>query len=212
MTPEEMKQEYELLLEEYILDSRKEGVLYKEILKELGLKIDDYYNALEKLKQKGLYDGKQERMEARKVKNKKVKEHKNKLSEEENEYRKKIIEFLSVQYFDYNRENRFSTIIPKELSAIAYKYSYKDIYFTMQKYKLTFNHANNKVFRTDYQKVKYFMAIVRDKIDKVSEDIKAKEEIQKRKEAREKRKKLDMIETTQIEVKKRTDLSDLIDD
>lgn len=195
-------------LEDEVLALIKQGVPKLKIPIKLNISEDIYSRVIKELQKKGLYNVAEEKAKNIRKIQKKYHEADNniKLSKEENFYRKKCIDFLSIQLFDYNREKNFNSMIPKDLSAMARKYNYKIVYFTIQKMQNQLLKTNKMTFSTNFQKTKYIMAIIRSGLNDTKNHIKKLET----KYPINIENEIETIEN--IEVKERTDLSDLIDD
>lgn len=204
----DIKNEYLIELEDEVLELIKQGVPRRQIPKKLKISQPIYSKVINALQKKGLYNVTEERAENMKKVQKNYNESDNttKLSQEENFYRKKCIDFLSIQLFDYNREKNFNSMIPKDLAAMARKYNYKILYFTIQKMQNQLLKTNKMTFSTNFQKTKYIMAIIRSGLNDTKRNIKKLET----KYPVNIEDEIEIIDN--IEVKQRTDLSDLIDD
>ena len=195
-------------LEDEVLALIKQGVPKLKIPIKLNISETMYSKIIKELQKKGLYNVTEEKAKNMKKIQKKYNESDNKmkLSKEENFYRKKCIDFLSIQLFDYNREKNFNSMIPKDLAAMARKYNYKILYFTIQKMQNQLLKTNKMTFSTNFQKTKYIMAIIRSGLNDTKRNMKKLET----KYPVNIEDEIEAIEN--IEIKERTDLSNLIDD
>lgn len=82
----------------------------------------------------------------------------------EMEYRKKIIDLIVYDYMDYTKDMPFPTILNKRLKAIQH-FGYETIYRTIDSQDETIRRAcREKTFDSDYLKLMYILAIVKNNI------------------------------------------------
>lgn len=156
-------------IEKKVLKLRQvEGYSIEETLKIAKISKKVFKDIIDKLKEVGVYDEEQIKKAKR---NKKRRENyeknkdKTKLSPEEESYKKKCIDFLCVKYFNYNETHEFNPILVKKLSDLYNKISsYKVIYNTILSQESNLSYANKKSFSSEYQKIIYMIAIIRNNL------------------------------------------------
>lgn len=155
--------------ENKILELRqKEGLTIEETIKKAKITRTTFEKIVKVLKDKGYYNEEEIKKAKR---NKKSREyyhkHKNeeKLPKEELEYRQKCIDILSIKYFNYNETKQFNPILVSKLSGL-YKnhFSYKVIYNTILLQEKSLNYAMSKPFGSEYQKINYMIAIIKNNL------------------------------------------------
>lgn len=163
----------------------KEGLTIDQTIHKLKISRKDFKEIVKKLKKENLYD---EEEIKKAMKRRKRKEYtsahksKQKLSPEEENYRKKCIEFLCTRYFSYNETHRFNPVLVTKLQQLHSISSYKIIFNTIIYQKKNLDYANRKPMASEFQKISYMMAIIRNNLHIVYKKIKRKENIEESKE------------------------------
>ena len=140
-------------LEKSILDLRQiEGYTIEETIKKVKISRKTFKEIVSNLSEQGLYD-------------------------EEEEYRQKCIDILCTKYFCYNETKQFNPILVSKLNNL-YKqsFSYKIIYNSILYSMKNLDYANTKVFSSDYQKISYMMAIIKNNLKIVWKKMQRQEE------------------------------------
>lgn len=173
-------------LEEKILDLRtKKGYTIENTLKELKIPRRVFKETVELLQEKGLY---KEEDVKKAIKNKKNREYveknktRKKLSPEEEDYRKKCIDFMCKKYFDYERTKKFNPVLVAKLQNLNKLCSYKVIFNTIKYQERSLDYANLKPMASEYQKISYMMAIIKNNLNVVYKKIQKQEKIQEGKD------------------------------
>lgn len=173
-------------LEKSVLELRQtKGFTIEETINKLHLKRKEFQNIVSKLKKLNLYN---EEEIKKAQKNKKIRENRNKnkfkpkLTEEEEMYRKKSIDFMCRKYFDYNLTHHFNPILVAKLQELGKITSYKVIYNTIIYQEKSLNFANTKTFSSDYQKISYMMAIIKNNLSIVWKKLQRQDQIRESKE------------------------------
>ena len=166
-------------IEKRILELRqKKGYTVEETLAELKIKRTLFKEIVLKLENLGLYDKEkiQQAIKKRKttLKNKDY-NSRIKLSTEEEQYRKKSIDVMCRRYFDYNKTKHFNPVLVSKLQGLNKFSSYKTIYNTIIYQQQNLDYANTKVFSSDFQKISYMIAIIKNNLSKVYTEMKEKE-------------------------------------
>lgn len=85
----------------------------------------------------------------------------------QSEYWIKCIEKFCYDFLDYKKGQPFPTILPKRLKELSF-YDNETIYRTMcDCEEIIQKSISDKIFDSDYQKISYIMAIIRNRIAKV---------------------------------------------
>lgn len=152
-------------LESNVLKAKQEeGLTVIEILNKFHITRFNYNKMIGKFKDLGLYDEKACAY-AKLKRQQKLREPLN-LSKEEESFRKKCIDFLAINYFDYNKTKKFNPLLVKRLQTLSILSSYEVIYFTMQEVKPNIDYAmQSKKFENENQKISYILAIIRNNLD-----------------------------------------------
>ena len=203
-------------IQKKILEYRQEkGYSIDKTMEELKLTRKIFNQNVEKLKEKDLYDEIKikEAMKNRKLQNslKKAVTTKLNLSPEEEEYRKECIDIMCKRYFDYNKTKHFNPVLVSRIQNLNKYAPYKIIYNTIVYHQKNLDYASTKTFSSEFQKISYMIAIIKNNLSKVYKDMQEKEELQKKSTisdslARELTKKRVTKPT------KRLDMTDLLDD
>ena len=203
-------------IQQKILDYREnKGYSMDKTIEELKITRKRFNQNVEKLKEKDLYDEIKikEAMKNRKLQNsvKKAVTPKLNLSPEEEEYRKECIDIMCNRYFDYNKTKHFNPILVSRIQNLNKYAPYKIIYNTIVYQQKSLDYAYYKTFSSEFQKISYMIAIIKNNLSKVYKDMQKKEEQQKNitisdSLARELTKKRITKPT------KRLDMTDLLDD
>lgn len=157
-------------LEEKILELRqKKGMQLSEISKELNISNYQLKKIIEKLKIEKLYDEeKVKKAISNRKRREKYKENKNtitpKLTTEEEKYRKKCIEFLCVNFFDYNKTKKINPVLIKKIQDLGKISSYHIIYNTIISYEKALKYSNQKKFQNEYTKISYIVSIIKNNL------------------------------------------------
>ena len=204
-------------IQQKILEYRQEkGYSIDKTIEELKITRKRFNQNVEKLKEKGLYNEQKikEAMKNRRL-NKEI-DQKNfstklNLNPEEEEYRKKCIDIMCKKYFDYNKTKHFNPILVSRIQNLNKYAPYKIIYNTIVYQQKSLDYAYYKTFSSEFQKISYMIAIIKNNLSKVYKDMQEKEEQQKNitisdSLARELTKKRITKPT------KRLDMTDLLDD
>lgn len=166
-------------IEKKILELRQEkGYTVEETLAELKIKRTLFKEIVLKLENLGLYNKEriQQAMKKKKIKLKnKDYNSRIKLSTEEEQYRKKSIDVMCRRYFDYNKTKHFNPVLVSKLQGLNKFSSYKTIYNTIIYQQQNLDYANTKVFSSDFQKISYMIAIIKNNLSKVYTEMKEKE-------------------------------------
>ena len=203
-------------IQKKILEYRQEkGYSIDKTMEELKLTRKIFNQNVEKLKENDLYDEIKikEAMKNRKLQNsvKKAVTTKLNLSPEEEEYRKECIDIMCKRYFDYNKTKHFNPVLVSRIQNLNKYAPYKIIYNTIVYHQKNLDYASTKTFSSEFQKISYMIAIIKNNLSKVYKDMQEKEELQKKSTisdslARELTKKRVTKPT------KRLDMTDLLDD
>jgi len=203
-------------IQKKILEYRQEkGYSIDKTMEELKLTRKIFNQNVEKLKEKDLYDEIKikEAMKNRKLQNsvKKAVTTKLNLSPEEEKYRKECIDIMCKRYFDYNKTKHFNPVLVSRIQNLNKYAPYKIIYNTIVYHQNNLDYASTKTFSSEFQKISYMIAIIKNNLSKVYKDMQEKEELQKKSTisdslARELTKKRVTKPT------KRLDMTDLLDD
>lgn len=203
-------------IQKKILEYRQEkGYSIDKTMEELKLTRKIFNQNVEELKEKGLYDEIKikEAMKNRKLQNsvKKSVSTKLNLSPEEEGYRKECIDIMCKRYFDYNKTKHFNPVLVSRIQNLNKYAPYKIIYNTIVYHQKNLDYASTKTFSSEFQKISYMIAIIKNNLSKVYKDMQEKEELQKKSTisdslARELTKKRVTKPT------KRLDMTDLLDD
>ena len=162
-------------LEKQILQCREvQGLTIDQTIEQLKITRTVYQKSIKDIKQKGLYD--EEKIKKAKN-NKKRREYllQNKntpcLSKEEKEYRKKCIDIMCKKYFDYDSTHNFNPMLVKKLSELSKSASYKVIFNTIKYQEKSLDYANKKSMSSEYAKINYMMAIIKNNLNVVYKKI-----------------------------------------
>lgn len=168
-------------LEKSILDLRQiEGYTIEETIKKVKISRKTFKEIVSNLSEQGLYDEEEiKKAMKRKKQRDYYQKHKNhkKLPSEEEEYRQKCIDILCTKYFCYNETKQFNPILVSKLNNL-YKqsFSYKIIYNSILYSMKNLDYANTKVFSSDYQKISYMTAIIKNNLKIVWKKMQRQEE------------------------------------
>lgn len=135
-----------------------------------------------------------------------------KLSKEESNARKEIIDRMLV-IMDFKPDAKFPTSFTKKLTELKQSYTYVEINYTILKLHDNLLWAvNNKEFKTDYNKITYLMAIIQNNINKYYKELKEINKTQEIKENNILDTELSIINTERvIKQPKRMDMSEFLD-
>lgn len=203
-------------IENDVLELRqKKGYTIEETIKELNIKRKEFQNIISKLKNLNLYNEDQIKKAQRNRKarkNKEILQNKTKLSEEEEMYRKKSIDFMCKKYFDYNLTHHFNPVLVKKIQDLSKITSYKIIYNTIIYQQNSLNFANTKVFSSEYQKISYMIAIIKNNLSIVWKKVQRQEQIRESKEKGEDKEiVLQLNKTYETKPTDRFDMTDWLD-
>ena len=171
-------------LENKVLELRQEkGYTIEETKKELNITDKVFKNAIENLKEAGDYD-EEKIKQAKKNKKRREYEKKNrnrtKLPPDEEEYRQKCIDFMCRRYFEYNQTKKLNPLLVSKIQSLNKVASYKIIYNTMKNQQKNLDYANIKFknYSSDFQKINYMLAIVKNNLNITYKRLKRKETVQ----------------------------------
>ena len=199
---------------------QKQGYTINETIKELNITANIFKKIIEKLQILGLYN--EEEIEKAK-KNRKLRERYAKtkgkpvlgLSKEEENFRQLCISFMCEKYLDYNTTKKMNPILVTKLKQLNTYGSYEVIYRTLQSQEKNLNYINsNKTFQSDIQKISYFLAIIKNNMAKIQNQLKNKKAVveAKRNSTSMNEDIIDMLENKTVsKPTKRKDLSEFID-
>lgn len=138
------------------------GDTIKETSLHFGVSSYKISQAIKKLKENNNWN-EEKIKKAKRIKNKR--ENKYNYTTEDKEAYKKIIDYLSINYFNYNKDKRFNSIIAKFLNPLRKKYSSMVIWTAVSISKKQMNYAvQNKNFNNAYNKTSYLFAIIKSSI------------------------------------------------
>ena len=138
------------------------GDTIKETSLHFGVSSYKISQAIKKLKENNNWN-EEKIKKAKRIKNKR--ENKYNYTTEDKEAYKKIIDYLSINYFNYNKDKRFNSIIAKFLNPLRKKYSSMVIWTAVSISKKQMNYAvQNKNFNNAYNKTSYLFAIIKTSI------------------------------------------------
>ena len=192
-------------IQQKILDYREnKGYSIDKTIEELKITRKRFNQNVEKLKEKGLYN-EQKIKEA--MKNRRL----NKEIDQKNFSTKLNLNPEEEKYFDYNKTKHFNPILVSRIQNLNKYAPYKIIYNTIVYQQKSLDYAYYKTFSSEFQKISYMIAIIKNNLSKVYKDMQEKEEQQKNitisdSLARELTKKRITKPT------KRLDMTDLLDD
>lgn len=206
-------------LEEKILELRqKKGMQLSEISKNLSISNYQLKKIIEELKIKNLYDeDKVKKAISNRKRREKYQENKNnttpKLTIEEEQYRKKCIEFLCVNFFDYNKTKKINPVLIKKIQDLGRISSYHIIYNTMISYEKVLRYSNQKKFQNEYTKIAYIISIIKNNLKNIWELNNKNEKESKKVFNKTDNDLLDELNKNRITKKvSRVDLSEFLDD
>lgn len=172
-------------IQEGILDCRqKKGYSISKTLQELKITKKKFDEDVKELIEGGLYN---EEIVKKAMKNRRRKEStikkepslKMDLSPEEEMYRRKCIDIMCRKYFDYNDTKHFNPILVTKIQRLSQHMPYKVIYNTILYQHQSLDYAYSKTFSSEFQKISYMIAIIKNNLNKVYEDMKKREEQQR---------------------------------
>lgn len=206
-------------LEEKILELRqKKGMQLSEISKNLSISNYQLKKIIEELKIKNLYDeDKVKKAISNRKRREKYQENKNnttpKLTIEEEQYRKKCIEFLCVNFFDYNKTKKINPVLIKKIQDLGKISSYHIIYNTIISYEKVLRYSNQKKFQNEYTKIAYIISIIKNNLKNIWELNNKNEKESKKVFNKTDNDLLDELNKNRITKKvSRVDLSEFLDD
>ena len=206
-------------LEEKILELRqKKGMQLSEISKNLSISNYQLKKIIEELKIKNLYDeDKVKKAISNRKRREKYQENKNnttpKLTIEEEQYRKKCIEFLCVNFFDYNKTKKINPVLIKKIQDLGKISSYHIIYNTIISYEKVLRYSNQKKFQNEYTKIAYIISIIKNNLKNIWELNNKNEKESKKVFNKTDDDLLDELNKNRITKKvSRVDLSEFLDD
>lgn len=148
------------------------GYNVAETLKKLNISRYKYDKIIAVFKEKGLYD--KDKMEHAKINKQKrdraalLSEHPElRLSSEEENYRKQCVDYMSVNFLDYDPKiQNFNPILIDKLRALHKVCSYKIILYAMKSQYGNMKRAlEYKKFNNDRNKISYLIAIIRNSLN-----------------------------------------------
>lgn len=158
-------------LEKKVLRLRQEdGYTVEETKKELNITEKQYRNIKKHLEELDLYSNDEIkrakiRRNARERKKRQREHPETKLSEMDEFYRKQCIEFISVNFLNYDATGIFNPVLVTKLKELRKSYSYKVIYFTAQaQYENIKSALNYRNINTSNGKISYLIAIIRNNL------------------------------------------------
>ncbi len=170
-------------LENKILQCREvQGLSIDQTIKDLKITKSIFQKNIKTLKEKGFYD--EEKIKKAKN-NKKRREYaaqnkdKVSLSDEEKEYRKKCIDILCKKYFNYEQTHKFNPMLMKRLGELNKKATYKVIFNTIKYQEQSLEYANKKSMSSEYAKINYMIAIIKNNLNAVYQKLQKQEKQQK---------------------------------
>ncbi len=156
-------------IENKILNLRQvEGYTIEETIKKANISRKTFKEIISKLSEQGLYNEEEVKSAMKRRKQREYYyKHKSetKFPPEEEEYRKKCIDILCTRYFNYNETKQFNPALVSKLNNLynqnfSYKIIYNSILYTMK----SLDYANTKTFGSDYQKINYMIAIIKNNL------------------------------------------------
>lgn len=205
-------------LQNKILDLRtKKGYTVDQTLKSLDIKRSAFNKEVQILKDKNLYDEdtiKKAMKRKKQRENKENNKNKVKLPPQEEEYRKKCIDFLAKEYFNYNNTHHINPLLIKKIKELHEHGSYQLIFFTIISEKENLAYASTKNMSSEYNTISYMMAIIRNNLNKSREKLKLQQKINQgmAKKYNDTSTINDLNNQITTKPTTRIDMSDLIDD
>lgn len=205
-------------IQQKILDCRQnKGYSIDKTIEELKITRKRFNQNVEKLKEYGMYNEKEikKAMQNRRLNKDKNEKKDNStklnLSPEEEGFRKKCIDIICKRYFDYNKTKKFNPVLVSRIQNLNKYASYKVIYNTIVYQQRNLDYASTKTFSSDFQKISYMIAIIKNNLSKVYQEMKEKEEEQKNTTISDSLAR-ELTKTRITKPTKRLDMTDLLDD